>query len=154
MSLSYADKLRDPRWQKKRLEILERDKWTCAGCKSTEKTLHVHHRLYVKGLDPWEYDSEYLLTVCDECHSAATEIITEFDRVLKLFFLPNQLRSLTESIEMSSDSPIAVTIAISELLGDEHLVRYLVSRKLSRIASNDPERCGEVVALRLKLGYA
>lgn len=26
---TYAEKLKDPRWQKRRLEIFERDDWTC-----------------------------------------------------------------------------------------------------------------------------
>ena len=26
--MSYSDKLKDPRWQRKRLEIFERDNWT------------------------------------------------------------------------------------------------------------------------------
>lgn len=30
--MTYSQKLRDPRWQKKRLEILERDSFTCQHC--------------------------------------------------------------------------------------------------------------------------
>src|SRR5262245_56290118 len=56
--LSYQEKLRDPRWQRKRLEILERDQWTCQRCHSTTKTLHVHHRIYRHGLEPWEIDTD------------------------------------------------------------------------------------------------
>ena len=47
----YSEKLRDPRWQKRRLEILERDAWQCQACLSTAKTLHVHH-LCSTGLTP------------------------------------------------------------------------------------------------------
>lgn len=64
----YAKKLLDPRWQKKRLEIFERDKFTFQICESTENTLHVHHRYYIWGNDPWDYPSESLVTLCDECH--------------------------------------------------------------------------------------
>jgi 5-methylcytosine-specific restriction endonuclease McrA len=43
MSLSrtrrtYGDKLKDPRWQKRRLEIFKRDEWTCQQCGDTETT--------------------------------------------------------------------------------------------------------------------
>ncbi len=65
---TYAEKLLDPRWQKKRLEIFERDKWTCRECKNTKDTLHVHHKKYIKGKEPWEYDNEDLETLCMECH--------------------------------------------------------------------------------------
>ena len=30
--MGYSEKLKDPRWQKKRLEILERDNFRCQYC--------------------------------------------------------------------------------------------------------------------------
>lgn len=72
MSKTYAEKLRDPRWQRKRLEILERDKWVCTNCGDTEQELHVHHRRYEVGKEPWEYDDSVLTTLCADCHEATT----------------------------------------------------------------------------------
>lgn len=66
----YAKQRLDPRWQKKRLEVMERDKWTCQNCQSKDKTLNVHHKAYVKGLMPWEYENFVLVTLCEECHKA------------------------------------------------------------------------------------
>lgn len=66
--LSYADKLRDPRWQRKRLEILQRDGWTCQRCGTKIKTLVVHHRVYTEGKEPWEENNEHLTTLCELCH--------------------------------------------------------------------------------------
>ncbi len=65
---SYTDKLKDPRWQKKRLEVLQRDQFACVACHSQSKTLHVHHCYYVNRRQPWEYPDNSLLTFCDECH--------------------------------------------------------------------------------------
>lgn len=65
---TYSEKLQDPRWQKKRLEILERDGWACQRCGAKDKTLHVHHRLYLKKRDPWDYPGTLLLTLCSTCH--------------------------------------------------------------------------------------
>lgn len=66
---NYLEKLKDPRWQKKRLEIMERDQWTCRDCGNTEKELHVHHIFYYKNYcDPWEYRDEHLITLCKDCH--------------------------------------------------------------------------------------
>ncbi len=70
---TYSEKLRDPRWQKKRLEIMERDCWECCICSSSDKTLSVHHGYYEKGLEPWEYDSKSLWTLCNECHKRTQE---------------------------------------------------------------------------------
>jgi len=78
----YSEKLKDPRWQKRRLEIFNRDNWTCQKCGSTTKTLNVHHKGYIYGLDPWEYDDEYLVTVCEDCHSmlSAEEEFPEIEK--------------------------------------------------------------------------
>lgn len=66
--MKYIEKLKDPRWQKKRLEILERDNWACQRCGDDQNTLHVHHRIYHKGKDPWDIESEFLVTLCAVCH--------------------------------------------------------------------------------------
>lgn len=64
----YQKKLRSPKWQKKRLEILQRDEFTCQLCKDKETELHVHHEYYEKGKDPWEHPNECLKSVCKYCH--------------------------------------------------------------------------------------
>ncbi len=35
----YLEKLKDPRWQKKRLAVMERAGWKCQCCSETKKTL-------------------------------------------------------------------------------------------------------------------
>ena len=87
--MAYADLLKDPRWQKKRLQILELDAWRCRHCGDDKNTLHVHHLYYEKGLDPWEYPDSALVTYCENCHKMCAEIkwqralldlnFTEFD---------------------------------------------------------------------------
>lgn len=66
--MSYAEKLADPRWQKRRLEIFQRDNWKCVSCGNTEMQLEVHHLDYFNGKQPWEYPDDMLVTVCRECH--------------------------------------------------------------------------------------
>jgi hypothetical protein len=80
--MTYLEKLKDPRWQKKRLEILQRDNWTCQCCGDTENTLHVHHWFYKKGKDPWEYDAEDLSTLCEDCHEAERLCRDDFEESL------------------------------------------------------------------------
>jgi len=70
---TYAEKLRDPRWQKRRLEVMERDRFTCQRCRATDKTLHVHHLSYERGKDPWDYCELSLLTLCQDCHALAED---------------------------------------------------------------------------------
>ena len=65
---TYSDKLKDPRWQRKRLEIMSRDHFSCVVCRSKDKTLNVHHKQYVNGIDPWDHEDATLLTMCEDCH--------------------------------------------------------------------------------------
>lgn len=64
----YAAKRKDPRWQKKRLDILNRDNFACVSCGSTTSPLHVHHRYYVSKREPWNYPDFCLLSLCEGCH--------------------------------------------------------------------------------------
>lgn len=66
--MTYYEQLKDPRWQKKRLEIFTRDNFTCISCGSFHETLHVHHGVYIKGLKAWQYESKHLHTLCYSCH--------------------------------------------------------------------------------------
>ena len=69
--MDYNDKLRDPRWQKRRLEIMERDNFTCQICGSglnDGEPLNVHHKKYINGKEIWEYSDGMLITLCEKCH--------------------------------------------------------------------------------------
>jgi hypothetical protein len=65
---TYSDKLKDPRWQKERLEIMQRDEFRCRCCGDTETMLSIHHIRYITKKDPWDYDNSMLMTVCNDCH--------------------------------------------------------------------------------------
>jgi len=69
---TYFEKLKDPRWQKKRLEVLDDSGWCCDICDNEKETLHVHHKIYIKGREPWEYDVQQLSCLCATCHQAIT----------------------------------------------------------------------------------
>jgi hypothetical protein len=70
---TYFEKLKDPRWQRKRLEIMQRDDFKCRTCNSETKTLNVHHIRYFKGREPWDYRDWYLVTLCEDCHKKAED---------------------------------------------------------------------------------
>lgn len=71
-NLEYSRKLADPRWQKRRLEILQRDKFTCTCCADTESELHVHHLKYTG--EPYEAPEQDLKTLCNVCHYISTYV--------------------------------------------------------------------------------
>lgn len=101
----YWKKLKDPRWQKKRLEVFQRDNFTCRDCGDKERTQHVHHCFYEKG-DPWNTGMEFLLTLCDECHSIRQDFENNCRKALGKIFtrtLLGDVVMLLESLENSKD---------------------------------------------------
>lgn len=71
--MNYSDKLKDPRWQKKRLLIMQRDDWKCRKCSDKGTTLNVHHIAYIKGREPWDYEDSNFITLCRNCHEREHE---------------------------------------------------------------------------------
>lgn len=67
-AFDYNGLLKHPKWQRKRLEIMQRDNFTCIKCKDTETTLHIHHKSYEYNKKPWEYEDDNLITLCEDCH--------------------------------------------------------------------------------------
>lgn len=74
---SYIEQLKSPIWQKKRLEIMQRDNFTCQHCGCKNKELHIHHLIYHKGNKPWDYNNDELITLCSKCHEVETEYNNE-----------------------------------------------------------------------------
>jgi hypothetical protein len=73
---SYQQQLESPLWQRRRLEILKRDDFTCQCCGDKEEKLHVHHNFYTAGLLAWEYPDYAYKTLCATCHKHLTIHIT------------------------------------------------------------------------------
>lgn len=68
MSATYSEKLRDPKWQKLRLRVMEYAEWRCQICGISDRTLHCHHSYYTKGKQPWQYPDGSIICICDRCH--------------------------------------------------------------------------------------
>jgi hypothetical protein len=77
MAKTYAEKLKHPKWQKRRLEILQRDLFTCMDCGDMDTTLHIHHKVYRSGAEPWDYEDNELITLCENCHEQETVTLKE-----------------------------------------------------------------------------
>jgi len=86
---SYSEKLKDPRWQRKRLEIMQRDKFACKNCGIDTKTLNVHHLEY-RG-EPWECPNLLLITLCEDCHNRESELRAEQEAELLQLLRLNHL---------------------------------------------------------------
>jgi hypothetical protein len=93
--MDYSEKLKSPKWQKKRLEILERDDFMCQCCGDTESQLQVHHKKYIFGKDVWDYNNDLLITFCSDCHKQVTELKKDVKNRIDLDFIyPEYLQEL------------------------------------------------------------
>jgi hypothetical protein len=99
-TVSYSDLLLDPRWQKKRLEILVSAGWKCEACRSGKKTLHVHHLFYRPRAKPWEYPAIELQALCEDCHGLSTDEQNRFNGTVREWLLRgNSLQDLVVHME-------------------------------------------------------
>jgi len=97
--ISYSEKLTDPRWQRRRLEVFNRDNWTCQCCSNKVLQLEIHHIEYWTGKEPWEYPDNMLITICRDCHEVETVRFKHEQYLLKSLlsngFLANDLLALS-----------------------------------------------------------
>ena len=66
----YSNLLKNPKWQKKRLEVLEAMGFKCENCGKDDQELQVHHRIYSANLKPWEHDIKTMAVWCENCHKS------------------------------------------------------------------------------------
>jgi hypothetical protein len=132
----YIKKFKDPRWQKMRLEVLNRDEFTCQLCSDSKSTLNVHHRYYRPNADPWEYPMESLLTLCESCHTEETENRSNEERALlralKEHFLSADVNCLARGFMLMKPThlPEVIATAIEWMLLNPEVQREIVDQYL------------------------
>lgn len=98
---TYSEKLRDPRWQRKKAEVILRDDCTCNDCGDTEKTLNVHHCHYERG-GPWDTADGLLMTLCEDCHKRRQKLEDGVRRSLGIMFAKMEIQELESFSESAS----------------------------------------------------
>jgi len=79
-------RLKHPEWQRKRLEIFNRDGFKCIICNSDEKEPHIHHFKYSPNTDPWDYDDSNFITYCHQCHEIEENCKNDFNKLISAGF--------------------------------------------------------------------
>ncbi len=116
---SYKEKLADPRWQKKRLKVLEYAGWRCQLCGDNKQELHVHHPRYVKGKEPWQYKDGELTSLCHWCHDAFHEVMRRSDNGIKIFHEEPIVKKIDpKGLPLSTESAVDRFEAMRKLLTD------------------------------------
>lgn len=138
--MDYKEQIKSPKWQKKRLEILQRDDFACQVCGCKDKTLHVHHTAYENGNNIWEYDDNQLITLCEDCHEYEHMIDASIEEHLwyikKKGVLNHELLALLETLDINLNN--GNHYFIRDIVGNDFLpeigreyIRLLAERRLS-----------------------
>lgn len=103
--MTYKEQIKHPKWQKRRLEIMGKDDFTCQICGDKETTLNVHHLHYHKNRDIWDYEDWELITLCDDCHakehSNIQDILERIENIKSHGVTTIEIYALLECIDVS-----------------------------------------------------
>lgn len=149
----YATKLRDGRWQKKRLEIFDRDGWQCYICGSGND-LQVHHNWYIGRMEPWDYDESQLITLCGKHHEWASQVHQKLKEELSVMTPQEQNALLLKIQSLKSETCKSVKLTAHRqteepfrLVRLRQVIEFLIERDdtalLTLIALHDHKGCLE-----------
>lgn len=105
--IAYEKKLLDVRWQKKRLDVFNRDKFACKCCGNNQGSMHIHHLEYLGNTEPWDYPLDMLICLCSNCHQKETGRGKIEKTLLLTFkmrgFIYDDLLALSSAIDTNKD---------------------------------------------------
>ena len=125
----YAQKLQDPRWQRKRLEVMQAAGWKCVICGDEKEELNVHHPAYDSSLEPWQYNN--LQCLCKTCHTIqhlpkdkmkihAKSLVTKTIWITHKAEFLSSLDLLMRSMSRNGEKYVSQLEAIKQLAFDEY----------------------------------
>lgn len=121
MKMNYKEQIKSPKWQKRRLEILQKDGFRCQICGDDEHTLNVHHLVYHKNRNIWEYEDWELITLCEDCHEH--QHIMEENLEEKIWSLKSRGVSIEEISALLETIDITIfkgnDFCITDIVGEE-----------------------------------
>jgi len=101
----YSEQLKDPRWQRKRLEVFQKSDFMCEQCGSETKQLHAHHKYYDFDRDVWDYPNEDLMCLCESCHKDNHALDKLIKKTLKRMSYDNKARLVGYAEAVIGDVP-------------------------------------------------
>lgn len=135
--MDYKEQIKSPKWQKRRLEIMQKDNFTCQLCGDTESMLNVHHLCYHKDSKIWEYEDWELITLCENCHkdehSSMDDIMNEIESIKSRGVTMREIVSALESIDIllyfGNDDCINRMVGDDSSMGRENDIKLLYERR-------------------------
>lgn len=135
--MDYKEQIKSPKWQKRRLEVMQKDGFICQLCGDTESMLNVHHLSYHKDRNIWEYEDWELITLCENCHkeehSTMDYIINEIESIKSRGVTMREILSVLDSIDihlyLGHDDCIYNLVGEDSAMGRENDIKLLYERR-------------------------
>ncbi len=111
---------------------MQRDEFTCKMCNDNSTTLHIHHKYYQYGNDPWDYDDSCFITLCADCHELEEMQIKEYSKLLidtlkKSEFMADDWRRIANGINKANlKYPPEISANLIELLLQDVRLQELI----------------------------
>ena len=122
--MNYSEQLKSPMWQKKRLEIMQRDNFTCQNCGDENRQLQVHHKHYIYGNNVWEYDEDELVTLCSDCHEGITLLKKEVKEKIDTYFTYlDSFEALSSILDIFNELDPSDLFYIKDYLLDKYIYK-------------------------------
>ena len=128
--MDYKEQIKSPKWQRRRLEILQRDDFTCQICGCKDKTLHVHHLRYAPGREIHEYEDWELITLCVQCHNEEHHMADNLNFIFT--FLRNKGLTMYEIYSWVND--LAIHIQSGK---EDYLMKIIGNSSGIKLKEND-----------------
>lgn len=136
--MQYHEQLKHPLWQKKRLEVMERNGFRCEKCEREDDQLNIHHPFYKRGAMLWQYEPEELMCLCAACHKDEHAKDEEIKRLLA--FCTHSKGNVIGYLKAINDSPYTKLNDSEEIAG--YLDCYGVYGETRRIVDDALHGCG------------
>ncbi len=144
-TVDFFAKYKDPRWQKKRLEVMQHAGFRCESCESEEKTLNVHHKSYKKNHNPWDYKIYELECLCEDCHSEKHGIKDRLTDALHDFKVCPCFENPDEELLGFLDGKLTVAVIESIPTSYEYLRGYCAAHLLDVDEINKDGKLDEII---------
>lgn len=147
----FFAKYKHPKWQEKRLKVMDEAGFKCLICGDKDSTLNVHHISYLKNRDPWEYENNELVCLCEGCHAEMHATEDRLKEALHLYkvFSYQTVQGLEELIgyltASTQDGPFRIKAHDDDLWLYGFLIAYRCNSKEFTADTTDP---GEFLNLR------
>lgn len=114
----YGAKLASSQWREFAKSVRRQRGNYCELCKRGGLITQVHHWCYDSGREPWDYDIQDVVVLCEGCHKALHEHLNNFRRYIFRQLTPRAFQVLNGALAAmlkENEDPLLVAYALADL---------------------------------------